>query len=117
MRKLVVIIGTLCIFVVTGARGHSTESLLSIVTPDWQTEQISSIKSYFAKDAKINDIDGKKCLTGSLLNIDIRDSYAFDIDEVVEFRLSSISTAVTLMSSCNTIKTAIRPTPKPGLTA
>lgn len=64
---------------------------------DWRTEQIRSVFSsapYTSQEQHpyTDRVDGKSCMTGPFLNIDIDDNYAFDIDETlrleVEFDLT-----------------------------
>ena len=51
---------------------------------DWSTSQISGVVaggSPVHYPSRVIDIDGEKCLTGNLFNINVRDDYGFNIDE------------------------------------
>jgi len=57
---------------------------------DWSNGQISEVIAggspvYFP--GRITTIEGKKCLIGSMFHINVRDEYAFDIDETVELEV------------------------------
>ncbi len=50
---------------------------------DWRTAQISSVSSVVSPNPRIESIDGRSCVVSSLINVDVADEYAFDIDEIV----------------------------------
>ena len=97
--------GLLIFMIASISYGHGTDSPIVIKTVDWQTEQIGEIRSYFSKEVKIQRVEGKKCVTGALLNFYVRDSYAFDIDELVqvevEFDLGKSSAEIILQYDKN----------------
>ena len=67
---------------------------------DWKTEQISQVFSFLPFRspgfAGLENHGGKQCMVGSLLDIRVRDEYAYDIDETVTidvvFDMSSTTT-------------------------
>ena len=67
---------------------------------DWRTAQINEVSSIFTEDPRIETENERSCMISSLLNIDVSDDYAFDIDEdveiIVEFDLAKGSKDVTL---------------------
>lgn len=52
---------------------------------DWHTEQISRVMSYNGEDGggRVITLDGEECLVGKSFSFDVKDGYAFDIDETV----------------------------------
>jgi hypothetical protein len=59
---------------------------------DWRTEQIRSVFSSapYTSDKQhpgTDTVDGKTCMSGPFLNIDIDDNYAFDIDETLQLEV------------------------------
>lgn len=76
---------------------------------DWHTEQISQVISFLPitapRHTKTERIAGKKCMRAYLLNVDVLDEYAHDIDETVrveiEFDLEKSSTDVVLQYDKN----------------
>jgi len=66
---------------------HGTD-ILSAHPLDWRTSQISQVFSSSpfsinSKHPRIDKLAGKTCMTGSFINIDVDNDYAFDIDETV----------------------------------
>ena len=59
---------------------------------DWHTHQISRVVSGGIHDGKevgsTRHINGKHCMTGRELDIDVLDDFAFDIDEPVELKVT-----------------------------
>ena len=54
---------------------------------DWRSDQIEQVVSaipYIEGHTFTEAVDGKHCLTASNLVFDVKDDYAFDIDELVE---------------------------------
>lgn len=53
----------------------------------WQTEQIrqvSAISPFSTVEPEVKNIEGKQCLSGPFLNLDVDNDVAFDIDENLE---------------------------------
>ncbi|HEY0682979.1 MAG TPA: CehA/McbA family metallohydrolase [Steroidobacter sp.] len=68
---------------------------------DWHSPQIDRVVSIGYPQGMTEEIEGKHCMSGSMLNIDVLDDYAYDIDESVlvevEFDLERSSTGVEVL--------------------
>ena len=74
--------------------------LLKNIILNWHTAQISQVTSIFTEDVRTEREGSKVCMISRLLNIDVADDYAFDIDEsvqvMVEFDLHKSNRDITL---------------------
>jgi hypothetical protein len=90
------------LLVCDAARAHGTGPQ-GMQPLDWHTEQIASVVSgHMALNVpgRVETIDGRSCMVGSHLHVDVLDPFAFDIDEPVrvevEFALAADAATVAL---------------------
>ncbi|MEE9229164.1 MAG: CehA/McbA family metallohydrolase [Acidobacteriota bacterium] len=81
------------------AHAHAHQGPQGVVEIDWPMEHIARTFSAGYPDSLglyalprkglpiVKDIDGRRCVVGSFLALDVDDSYAFDIDEPVQIEL------------------------------
>ena len=105
--KLLIAASLIHLWVPTDVAAHerhwATEHVL-----DWNSNAIHKV-TFFAPFSTVEPdmrmIEGRKCMTGPFLNVDVDDTYAFDIDETVfvdiEFALQDTPTDVALVYDRN----------------
>lgn len=83
------------LLVCNAARAHGTGPQ-GVQPLDWHTEQIASVVSghmALNRPGRVETIEGRRCMVGSHLHVDVLDPFAFDIDEpvrvAVEFALAA----------------------------
>lgn len=81
--------GLLNLLVITAVQGIAYSHQVGPLgeqTLSWRTEQIARVVSRWAP-SKVVSVHGKSCVSGSLLSFDVRDDFAFDIDEDVQLQI------------------------------
>jgi hypothetical protein len=91
MRKLLLIAGahSLSILLGTAAYGHPIGPMGAEALA-WQSEEIGQVVgggSPVGTHSRALQVEGKSCVSGSSLNFNVRDDFAFDIDETVEVEI------------------------------
>jgi hypothetical protein len=84
----------------------------------WHSEQIRRVVSLGYPQGSTEKIEGKDCMSGSLLSIDVSDDYAYDIDETVqvdvEFDLKGSDAEVELAYDKSTDSPGVQKIKLPG---
>jgi len=86
---LLAVVSTLCC--VNAAFGHPDVALHGEVALGWSNDQIGKAVADYGTGAatapRVQMVDGKKCVVSTNIHLDVRNEFAFDIDETVQLEL------------------------------